>query len=160
MKPSQITQIIIRLFAISWFLHGIVQTVGVLTMSNQRLSDPILFLPGVIAFVLSIAAWFLAQPLGQIICRGNDKEEIISGISFQQILNTMFIGIGLYFCASSLGGLLNGIHFFVVLKATPESIPSGMELSLYDFTRPAISFLAGAFLVGSGRFWSNKITNK
>ena len=160
MKPSQITQIIIRLFAISWFLHGIVQTVSVLTMSNQRLSEPILFLPGVIAFVLAIAAWFLAQPIGQIICRGNDKEEIISGISFQQILHAMFIGIGLYFCVSSIGGLLNSLHFFVVLSATPESIPSGMQLTLYDLTKPALSFLAGAFLIGSARHWSKKITTK
>lgn len=160
MKPSQITQIIIRLFTFSWCFHGILQTLAAVTMRREEIFDPILFLPGAIAVVLSICAWFLAPSLGRFICRGNDKEEIISGITFEQLLQAMFIGIGLYFCASSIGDFLNGLHLFIVMKASPESIPVGLKGSIYQFTKPALTFIVGGYLIFSARHWSSKITKE
>lgn len=160
MKPSQITQIIIRLFAIWWFLQGIVQAVGLVTLGGVPISHPLLYGPAVVAFALSIGAWFLAAGIGRAVCKGNDEAGVVSGVTFPQLLQAMIIGIGLYVCATSIGGLLNGLHFFLVMKAPPEGIPSGMVVSVYDFTQSAVSFLAGVFLVGSARRWSHRIAGQ
>jgi hypothetical protein len=158
MKPSHIAQIIIRLFSISWFLQAIVQIVALLTMNVQDLRDPALFLLGIITFLIAIAAWFLAPALGMLICKGNDTAEQISTITFQQLLHAMFLGIGLFFCLSSMAGLLTGLHFFLLMKSTPESIPAEFAISQYDFITPALTFFAGGFLVGSSGYWSAKIS--
>jgi len=160
MKPSQITQIIIRLFAISWFLHGIVLAVGMLSMSRASIVDITFLLPGFVAFALSLVAWFLAPWLARLIAKENDREVVQTEISFPQLLHAMLLGIGLFFAIKSVGGLLNSLHFFLVLRETPESLPAGMTLSVYDVSASLVTFGAGAFLVATARHWSKKITAK
>jgi len=161
MKPSQLAQIIIRLFAISWFLHGIIQTVGIFAMNSRRMPEPMLLISGVIAIALSFGVWLLAPAIGRLISsRGMDQEGVVSAITFQQLLNAMFIGIGLYLGLGSIGELINSLHFFLVMQASPESIPAGMSLSPYELSKSAITFAAGVLLIVSAPHWSRRLSNK
>ena len=54
MKPSQLAQIIVRLFAISWFLHGVIQTVGVFATSSPNSPQPMFLVSGALAVLFSV----------------------------------------------------------------------------------------------------------
>jgi len=158
MKPAQLTQIIIRLFAISWFLYGITQTVAIFTMNSLGKAKPVLFLPGGAAIILAFVAWLLAPKVGQWISQGSDQEEIPAAITFQQLLNAMFVGIGLYYSLGSVSGLINSLYFFLVLRAIPASIPAGMHLTAFDLSKSAITFVAGIFLIASAPHWARRLS--
>ena len=160
MKPSQLTQIIIRLFAISWFLQGIIQTAGIFAMNGRGMPQPMLLFGGGVAILLAFGAWFLAPQIGRWIAHGNDQEGAGFVITFQQLLNAMFIGVGSYYGLASIGGLINSLHFFFVLQAAPESVPEGMHLSPYEFSKSAITFAAGVFLIIFAPHWSRRIANR
>jgi hypothetical protein len=113
---------------------------------------------GALAVLLSLFTWIFAPPLGRGIARGNDQEAMATTISFQQLLYSMFVGIGLYLAMGSIGSLINSLHFFLVLQASPESIPKGMEVSLYDLSKSAITVAVGAALVVSAAHWSKKLS--
>ena len=158
MKPSQLAQIIVRLFAISWFLHGVIQTVGVFATSSPNSPQPMFLVSGALAVLLSLFTWIFAPPLGRWIARGNDQEAMATTISFQQLLYSMFVGIGLYLAMGSIGSLINSLHFFLVLQASPESIPKGMEVSRYELSKSAITVAVGAALVVSAAHWSKRLS--
>ena len=161
MKPSQLAQIIIRLFAISWFLNGIIQTAGIFAMNSRRMPEPMLLVSGGIAILLSLGAWSLAPAIARLISsREIDQEGVVSPITYQHLLNAMFIGIGLYFSLGSIGELINSLHLFLVMQASPESIPTGMGLSPYELSKSAITFAAGGFLIISAPHWSRRLSNK
>ena len=163
MKPSQLAQILIRLSAISLFLQAINQTiytVGVFAMNSRQMPDPLMLISAVISIVLSVGLWLLAPAIGGLISsRGMDQEGVVSAITFQQLLNAMFIGIGLYFSLSSIGALINSLHFFLVMRASPEIIPAGMNLSPYELSKSAINFAAGVLLIVSAPHWSRRLSN-
>lgn len=160
MKPTQLAQILLRLFAISWFLYGIVQTAGILAMNQHGMPDPKLLVSGAVASALAIAAWFLAPALGRRIASPENQESDFSTITYEQLLKAMFIGIGLYFALSSIGALINSLHFHLVMKTAPESIPLGMRFSPYDLSKHAITFAAGVSLIASASHWSRRLSNK
>ena len=160
MKPSQLAQIIIRLFAISWFLHGVIQTVGIFATSSPQSPQPIFLASGVLAILLSFITWISAPPLGRWMARGNDWEAMATTMSFQQLLYSMFVGIGLYLAMGSIGSLINSLHFFLVLQASPESIPKGMEVLRYELSKSAITVAVGAALVVSAAHWSKRLSGR
>jgi hypothetical protein len=92
--------------------------------------------------------------------RGNDQEVMATTISFQQLLYSMFVGIGLYLAMGSIGSLINSLHFFLVLQASPESVPKGMSLSLYDLSKSAITVAIGSALMISAAYWSKKLSSR
>ena len=160
MKPSQLAQIIVRLFAISWFLHGVIQTVGVFATSSPNSPQPMFLVSGALAVLLSVFTWMFAPPLGRWIARGNDQETMATTISFQQLLYAMLVGIGLYLAMGSIGSLINSLHFFLVLQASPESVPKCMSLSLYDLSKSAITVALGSALMISAAHWSKKLSSR
>jgi hypothetical protein len=158
MKPSQLAQIIVRIIAISWFLHGVIQTVGIFATSIPQSPQPIFLASGVLAILLSFITWISAPLLARWMARGNDQEVMATTISFQQLLYSMFVGIGLYLAMGSIGSLINSLHFFLVLQASPESIPKGMEVSRYELSKSAITVAVGAALVVSAAHWSKRLS--
>ena len=160
MKPYQLAQIIIRLFAISWFLHGVIQIVSIFATSSPQSPQPTFFVSGTLAILLSWLTWIFAPPLGRWIARGNDQEAMATTITFQQLLYSMLVSIGLYLALGSIGSLINSLHFFLVLQASPESIPKGMEISAYDLSKSAITVAAGAALMISAAHWSRRLSSK
>ena len=153
-RPSQITQILVRLFALTWFLQGIVQFVAAFAIDRTQMSQLHLYLSGALELILAGATWCLAPPIGRLIAGPNDQEGIITGISFSQLLHAMFIGIGLFFCLSSIGGLLNNLYFFIVDKTAPQLAPQN---SLYDLSRNLVTFAASLFVIFTAPAWVRKL---
>lgn len=160
MKPSQLAQIVVRLFAISWLLHGVIQTVGIFATSSPQSPQPMFLVSGALAVLLAGITWISAPALGRWIARGNDQETMATTVSFQQLLYAMFVGIGLYLAMGSIGALINSLHFFLVLQASPESVPQGMSLSLYDLSKSAITVASGSALVLSAAYWSKRLSTR
>ena len=131
------------------------------TMNSRRVPEPVLLITGCISILCSLVAWLLAPAIGRLIAsRGMDQEGVINGITFQQLLNAMFIGIGLFYGLGSIGALINSLHFFLVMKALPETIPQGMHQSPYELSKSAITFVASIFLIASAPHWSRRLSNK
>ena len=115
---------------------------------------------GALAVLLAGITWISAPALGRWIARGNDQETMATTVSFQQLLYAMFVGIGLYLAMGSIGALINSLHFFLVLQASPESVPQGMSLSLYDLSKSAITVASGSALVLSAAYWSKRLSTR
>ncbi len=160
MKPSQITQIIIRLFALLWLVRGAGQIMAGIAVAGGQPWQPAMFFGGIIALALAAGAWFLAPTLGRLVTRGGDEYVGLGSITFAQLLRAVFIGVGLSLSLSSLGTLINSLHFFLVMKASPETIPEGLSLSPYDLSQSAVTFLAGVALIASASHWSRRLARE
>jgi len=161
MKPSQLAQILIRLSAISLFLQTVNQTVYLIAMTGRQTPDFTLLFSAVFSILLSTGFWVCAPTIGRLISSGDVKnEDVASTITFYQLLTVMFIGLGLYFVLGSIGSLINSLHFFLVMRAYPETIPAGMSLSPYELSKSAINLVAGALLIISAPHWSRRLSNK
>lgn len=161
MKPSQLAQIILRLFTLSWLLHGINLAATAIAMHGQGMPEPTQLVPAAVALALAAAVWALAPAIGRFIA-SSDKEQPnpVPAVSFQQLLYAMFVGIGLYWGLSSVGVLINSLHFYLVLQADPKSIPAGMQLSPYEVSKGVVTFASAICLTLSAPHWSRRLSNK
>lgn len=163
MKPSQIAQIILRLFSLSWFLYGLVNIVyNYSAFLAGKFSAPqwVLLAPGLATLILAVLLWLAAPKIGKLIAQGNDQECCATSISFHQLLVAMFVGLGVYFCLSSFGAIFNWIHFLAMEQAAPKAIPDGMSRSYYSLTQEALTFAAGLFVIFTAQKWALKISKQ
>lgn len=161
MRPSQIAQIIIRLFAVVWFVSSVVQIILVFVVNRSGMSDPLAWAPTIVTFLFALAVWFAAPTLGRLIAGKNDPQETVTGVTFGQLLHAMFIGLGLYFCLGSFASLLSNAYFMVVLaEAHPEEmIKIGMNVSTHHLVKDLLTFAAGVFVIWTAPHWVRKICN-
>ena len=147
------------MFSLSWFLHGLVQTVSAF-FTGQPGPQLVLIVPGLVALILAVFLWLIAPKIGRLICHGDDKEGIITGISFYQLLVAMFVGLGVYFCLSSFGGIFNWLHFVAVEQADPQAIPDGITRSYYSLTEEGLTFAAGLFSIFAAQKWAYRLSKQ
>lgn len=160
MTPSQVAQIILRLFALLWGFQGIAYTAASAIAVGRDAFSLTTTLPGVGTVIFALILWLLSGKISKQITKGNNERIAFGGVSFFQLLVATFVGLGLYFCLSSFGSVLNWIHYLVISAANAPSLPSGVSMSYYDLTKEGITFGAGVFLIFASRNLAAKIEKR
>lgn len=160
MNPSQITQILLRLFSLSWFIQGISQAAGS-AVSNSGTGGPAPFLiPGLFLALIAVAVWIGAPAAAKYAAKGNDEINVLGQIRFVELLGAMLVGLGLFFCLSSFGAIFNWLHYFWIRAAAPKAFPDSTGVSFYNLSREAVTFGAGVLVIATSRYWAQRISRK
>ena len=158
MSASQIAQILLRLFALSWMFRGAAQGAGMIFASKNMENVSFKLLgPSLITILVAVILWKAAPMLALRIDGGQSHGVLLPAISFDQLLTAMFVGLGLFFCLSSFGDTLNGFHALVVEQSNPKAFPKQTNYAFYNFTKQALTFATGGYLVLSARHWAAKM---
>lgn len=156
MPVSSITCILLRLFALNWFLAGII---SLASMAYVRLNPNAfgLVIPSIVQILAGVVLWFLAPWISRFASKGKDVTASLEGVSEEQLFAAVFVGLGTFFSLKSFASVFNWIHFFAINKSPEYGFHKESAPSFYDLTEQGLTFAAGFFLVVSGKRWAAKL---
>tara|TARA_R110002096_G_scaffold139504_10_gene293867 strand:- start:609 stop:1121 length:513 start_codon:yes stop_codon:yes gene_type:complete len=157
MPVSSITQVILRLFALHWFLAGIIPLASLMLFVGD-LNGYFSFIPPITQVVVGVGFWFLAPAISRLVARKNDPKISLEGVTEEQLFATAFISLGLYFSLKSFSSVFNWLHFFVVKESPDYGFHQELEPSYYDFTEQGLTLAAGLYLILSAKGWAAKLS--
>ena len=164
MPASTLVLIIVRLFAISWFVQAIILSLDIVTGNFITFRPSTLEIllgigSAVSALVFCLLAWILAPKIGRKITRGYDAPISISEPSLEKLYAFAFVFLGLYFILDSIGATLNGLHYFLTMPSLKNANRSVFiqTQSLYQFTKPLITLIAGFIVLLSAKYWAARL---
>jgi uncharacterized membrane protein YuzA (DUF378 family) len=158
MPASSIAQILLRLFALNWFLMGIIQIASVVFMSGEGSYFFWSIAPSFVYVVAGVIFWFVAPPLSRLLAKRNDGEFTLAGVTERHLYSTAFLALGLYFALDSFANVFNWIHFFAINKSPDYGFHHEEAPSYYELTEGALTLVAGVALMLSARTWAAKLT--
>lgn len=156
MPLSSIVVIVIRLFALNSMLYVLVLTAtAVMTPlpSKQSLSTVLIpYAPAVLMLIVAVLLWILAPVAARLVSRGVDASVSVGSLSRADLYNFAFVFLGLFFILSSIGDVINWLHYFVTVSHHIQN--------LYQLTRPCLTLAAGLIsLLGAPR-WTKKLVGR
>lgn len=160
MPTSSIAQILIRIFALSWIIRGLVPLLTVFFLGSDFFGAIPLYasLPYIIA---SVMFWWLAPGLSRLIAKGYDQGiPSLKGVTERQLFSTAFVSIGAYFVLSSVGKVFSWAHFFIIYQLPAYGFHRESQPSYYDLMENILTLVAGAALIGTARIWAAKLTRE
>lgn len=162
MPASSIAQILLRLFALNWFLMGIFQIGTVMLMADEGSFSfhPSSLIPWLIYLLAGIIFWVMARPLSRLLANRNDGEFTLEGVTERQLYSTAFLSLGLYFALNSFANVFSWIHFFAINKSPDYGFHHQEEPSYYELTEGLLTLMAGVALMLTSRTWAAKLTRK
>ena len=165
MPASSIAQILLRLFALNWFLMGIIQVASVIFMAGEGLMGEGSYFfysvaPSLIYLVAGVIFWFVAPALSRLLAKRNDGEFSLKGVTERHLYSTAFLALGLYFALDSFANVFNWIHFFSINKSPDYGFHHEEAPSYYELTEGALTLVAGIALMLTARTWATKLTRK
>jgi hypothetical protein len=156
MPLNVIVTIVLRLFAVDWFIKAIILLPPALQSASASWPGTpnyvLLVSPG-LYLVFAIGLFWWSHLLGRNVTPRPVPEIQFSGLSIYDLYCFAITFLGLYFALSSFASTLNWIHYyFTVLRDTPPESPS-RENAFYGLIEPLITFIAGlACLLFAPRF--------
>lgn len=155
MPLSSIVVIVIRLFALNWILTSVLV---LLSATAYRASDErhlfavlIPYAPGGLLLIFAATLWFLASVVARFVSRGVDTTVNVGGLSRSNLYSFAFVFLGLYFVLSSIGDVINWIHYFAIVSHYDPT------QNLYQLTRPGLTFIAGVASLLGAPCWTKKL---
>jgi hypothetical protein len=160
MPTSRVAQIFLRIFALKWFVTGLLQVISVVLMNRDGYFAAYTMTPSVVYCVAGIVVWFCAPKFSRLVARENDGEFDLQGVSVQRLYSTVFLALGLYFALSSFAEVFSWLHFFAINKSSDYGFHQENQPSYYDLSEAAMTFAAGLFLVATCNTWARKLPRK
>jgi hypothetical protein len=154
MKASTIVTIVLRIFAIYWFVTGLVGFVGVVFFRSaiRMLSDhgfahlsQLLVMP-LSYMILAAVFWMFADGVAKYVVPDEDPEVGVLNVLPQDLYGLGILVVGLLSCLSHLGPLLGWVHYLVVNQAGEALMQGKTGVSMYDMTNELIPCVAGGVL--------------
>ncbi|GHC47858.1 hypothetical protein [Roseibacillus persicicus] len=149
MKLSHILIIFLRVFAINWLLVGFFRLfVSIPMLTSNWLSAFYLAGPGVY-FLAALLAWIFAVKIAKVLIgRADCDVQMAKEITPAMLFSTAFLGIGLYFFLTYLGGSLNWLHYLAITQAGHDLMTTAVDedSNFYSLTSSLIPCLAGLAL--------------
>ena len=158
MPSSSIAQILLRIFALNWFLMGLIQIASMAFTFGQEYFTIFSLAPGVVYFVGGILVWVISPKLSRVLAHRNDGKFDLSGIKEQQLYAAVFLGLGLYFTLSSFAAVFSWMHFFAVNKSPDYGFHQESQPSYYDLSESLMTLVAGVILIFTCKTWAAKLT--
>jgi len=160
MPSSSIAQILLRLFALQWFLTGLIQAVSVIFTMRAEYFRSSHLTQGLVPFLAGIILWFIAPKLSRLLARGNDGEVNLKGVTDEQLYTGVFLGLGLYFTLSRFGAAFSWLHFFATNQSAELGFSINERPSYYDLTETVMALAAGIFLIVTCKTWARKLAGR
>ena len=158
MPLSSVTQVLLRLFALSWALTALARLAQTAVQArNHWFSGATLAAP-LVMLLMSILAWRFSPRISRALARGNDSEITLQGVTLSQLYATVFVGLGMYFALSSFADVFNWLHFFAINSSPDYGFHRENSPSYYDLTESLLTFGAGIALIFTARIWAEKLT--
>lgn len=166
MPLSSIVVIVARLFALNWLLQAVVLLATTLTsalafpshQAGSAFTILINYAPGMVLIILAFFLWILAPAVARFVSRGFDISVGVGGLSRSDLYSFGFVFLGLFFILSSVGDVINWIHYFTESHDDPRHDPRIQNF--YQLTRPCLTLAAGLIsLVGAPR-WTKKLMSR
>jgi len=166
MPLSSIVVIIARLFALNWLLQAVVLLATTLAStlafpSHQErpaFVNLMNYSPGLFLIVLAFFLWILAPAVARLVSRGFDINVNVGGLSRSDLYSFGFVFLGLFFILSSVGDVINWVHYFTESHDDPRHDPRIQNF--YQLTRPCLTLVAGLVsLIGAPR-WTRKLISR
>lgn len=164
MLASTIVLVVIRLFCVQWFVHGLSYSALALAESSPitpTFSRPVFILAQALSYlVLAIVVWFLAPFIARLITGSRNTPITIPSVSLADLYAFAFVFLGIYFFVSSLGNVLDWFYFFFITAASRGDYDPQRKASFFQFSRYIITLLAGLACIYYGRFWARRLVAK
>ncbi len=159
MPVSSVTQVLLRLFALSWALTGLVQLGQAVVQARHHFGGPMLAAP-LIMLLMSHLAWRFSPRISKALARGCDSEIHLQGVTQSQLYATVFVGLGMYFALESFANVFNWLHFFAINSSPDYGFHKENSPSYYDLTENLMTLVAGIALIFTARIWAEKLTRR
>jgi hypothetical protein len=160
MPATAIAAILLRLYALTLFTNGLVQTATVCTQIGSVGIPWYAMTPALAGLIVGVFLWFVAAPFSRFLAARQDNAFRLEGLSTVQLYSAVFLGIGLWFSLSSFAGVFNWIHYFAVNRSSPNPWEEVDGTNLYSLTQEALTFAAGLFFVFTGPIWAVKLAKR
>ena len=163
MPLSSIVVIILRLFALYglfWALP-LFASAAMTPLGHERSLSIVLapYAPAVLLVIFATGLWILARAIGRLVSRGVDASVSIGGISRADLYSFAFVFLGLYFILSSLGDVVNWIHYFATVSHNDPAHNPPVE-NFYQLTRPCLTIVAGFVSLLGAPHWTKKLVSR
>jgi hypothetical protein len=136
--------IVIRLFAISWFVQGLATLVSYLSLGvggGGRFWNIQLLVPASL-LLLAVWGWILAPNLGRGVTRGCEGSLSISGLTLEDLYTFAFVFLGLYYFLGSIAPVINWLHYFSMVNEFHNPTLEEKR-SVYQLSGPLITMVVG-----------------
>ena len=159
MPLSDIVVIVMRLFALNWFVSALPLLLSAATtpLPHERSTFALLmpYAPGVLLLIFAVGLWILSSAIARLASRGVETRVTIGGLSRSDLYSFAFVFLGLFFILSSLADVINWIHYFTVSHEDPRHDPRIQNF--YQLTRSCFTLALGLIsLLGAPR-WTKKL---
>ena len=160
MPLSSIVVIVIRLFALNWFVSAVPLLLSAATnpLPHERHLSAVLmpYAPAVLLLIFAAGLWILTPAIARIVSRGVDTTVSIGSLSRSDLYSFAFVFLGLFFILSSFADVISWIHYFATVSHQDSTRDPRVQ-NLYQLTRPCLTFVAGLIsLLGAPR-WTKKL---
>jgi hypothetical protein len=160
MPSSSVAQILLRIFALNWFLTGLIQIASLAFTFREDYFSLFNLAPSAVYFAAGILVWVSAPKLSRFLAYRNDGDFNLTGVTEQQLYAAVFLGLGLFFTLRSFAAAFNWVHFFTVNKSPDYGFHRESQPSYYDMSETVMTLAAGIFLVSTCNTWARKLARK
>ena len=158
MPISSIALVLLRLFALNWFLLGLSQNIGLAFQIWQQPIDYSLVVVACLYLLLGLFFWFLAPKLSRFVTKGGHGEFNLQGITTEQLYAAVFLGLGVYFTLDSFADVFSWGHFFAIYKSPNYGFhQQGNAPSYYDLSEALMTLAGGIVFIFNARRWAAKL---
>ena len=157
MPSSSIAQILLRIFALNWFLVGLIHFASVAFTFYKGHYTVSEFVPATFHLIAGILVWIVSPKLSVVLARRNDGEFELSGITEQNLYSAVILGLGLYFSLSSFAAAITWVHFFTLNSSPDHGFHQENHPSYYDMTETLLTLAAGVLLVVNCKTLAGKL---
>ncbi len=164
MPVHTIAFMLLRFYALYWFLDGLNRLVGAVWQLSQHGSAPGYFLnlvslgiAPVFYVIAGIIIWFAAPRISRLLMRKHDSNVSLSGVTREDLYAAGFVIVGACYFLSSFAPFINWIHYFVIEGAEEGMRKSAESGEVYDFYYCITTLLTSLTLILIGPRWARKL---
>jgi hypothetical protein len=160
MPISSIVTVILRLFAIQTFVHGLsvgLSIAGEIAVANGPSRAYFNCIVTAVLWGFAAFEWFLAPVISRLVTRGFDSAMSIAALSREDLYSFAFVFLGLYFILSSIAPALNWLHYYFAIASRTTGQGPEIRKSFYDLASPLISLIGGFIALLPANRWARKL---
>jgi len=163
MLVSLVVLVVLRMFSLLWLVQGLVELATASSLGSISGEDSssvmiLRVLPSLVWLGFAIVSWFAAPGLARLALGKYDTTLAISGLTREDLYCCGFVFLGLYFALSSVGNVLNWLHFYFMDAAqTSLSYSQRPSPNYYGLSQALITFVAGLLCLFKGKRWAGRM---
>jgi hypothetical protein len=161
MPLTSIVIICLRIYALNWFVYGVIQVAGL--MSSGRGSwgmsgDYSVLWTSLLPLVGGILIWMWSRTIARWVTPRPDSTVQLGGLTAQDLYSFAFVFLGLYFVLTSIPSVINSAYFAAV-QAHKEPDAAERSRYYYDLTYYVLTLVAGAICLILAPRFAKKLAN-